>query len=344
MAKPKVREIAAIANVSPATVSNALNGKPGVSKAVADRILTIAREMGYHCQEEGTGRKNYVRLVVYRSSGTVLMDTVFFAELIESVQEECKHAGMELMVTHINAYRGGDTLQHVQEICREDCCGILLLGTEMRKDELAAFSTCHAPLVVLDNACAFEPFHSVVMDNEGAAYLAVKLLHDHGHRRIDHITSSFAFSNIEERLNGYYSALRRLGLSTHEARLWKVSPSIEGAYQDMKTLLENNKGTLPTAFFAANDLMAIGCMRALREAGYRVPEDISIVGMDDTSVCLACTPQLTTIHVYRRQLAMTAIRTLLSLVPETREGYNQIRVTVDTVCRDSVGTVKERQG
>ena len=341
MAKPRVREIAAIANVSPATVSNALNGKSGVSKAVADRVLAIAREMGYQCPPQEDTRQNYVRLVVYRSNGSVLMDTVFFAELIESVQEECKHAGMELMITHLNAYRGGDTKQHVQEICREDCRGILLLGTEMQEEELAAFADCRSPLVVLDNACAFAPFHSVAIDNRGAAYQAMKILYDHGHRRIDHITSSFAFSNIEERTEGYYGALRRFGLSTHDGKLWKVTPSIDGAYQDMKALLSKNKDSLPTAFFVANDLMAIGCMRALTEAGYRVPEDISIVGMDDTSVCLACTPQLTTIHVYRRLMAMTAIRTLLNIVPETHEGYTQVRVTVDAVQRGSVRDVQK---
>ncbi len=340
MAKPRVREIAAIANVSPATVSNALNGKNGVSKAVAERVLAIAREMGYQCPPQEDTRQNYVRLVVYRSNGTVLMDTVFFAELIESVQEECKQAGMELMITHLNAYRGDDTKQHVQEICCEDCRGILLLGTEMKQEELAAFADCRSPLVVLDNTCAFAPFHSVAIDNRGAACLAVKFLYERGHRRIDHITSNFAFSNIEERAEGFDSALRQFGLSSQDAKLWKVTPSIEGAYQDMKALLSKNEDPLPTAFFAANDLMAIGCMRALTEAGYRIPEDISVIGMDDTSVCVACTPQLTTIHVYRRMLATTAIRTLMSITPNVHEGYMQVRVTVDAVQRDSVRSVK----
>lgn len=336
MAKPSVRDIAAKANVSPATVSNALNGKGGVSKAVAEQIHAIAREMGYQVQQQRRSElsHNYVRLVVFKAHGMVIMDTMFFAELIEYVQQECGRAGLELVITHIKADPEGAYRQRVHEICNDECRGILLLGTEMHHAELELFSECRSPLIVLDNAFAFEKVHTVVMDNHGAAYLAVKTLYDAGHRRIGHVTSKIRVNNIEDRKEGFFRALGSLGLQ--ESQVWEVTPSIEGAYQDMKAMLAENKRDMPTAIFAANDLMAIGCMRALTEAGYRIPADVSIIGMDDTAVCLACTPPLTTLHVYRRQLALTAVHMLLHIVPATREGYTKAKVDVDLVIRDTV--------
>ena len=103
----------------------------------------------------------------------------------------------------------------------------------------------------------------------------------------------------------------------------------------MKALIQKRK-KLPEAFFAANDSMAIGCMRAIREAGYQVPEDVSIIGMDDTSICLACTPQLTTVRVFRQELGQAAVRMLLSLPQEGMPCALKTEVGVALVTRDSV--------
>ena len=100
--KTRVRDIASRAGVSPATVSNALNGRPGVSQEVTDRIRRLAQEMDYTLPKgRAEADRNYIRLIVYKSHGLVVMDTPFFAELIESIQRECQQAGLELVVNHM---------------------------------------------------------------------------------------------------------------------------------------------------------------------------------------------------------------------------------------------------
>ena len=102
--KVRVKDIAAKAKVSPATVSNALNHKPGVSEKVTERIMKIAAEMGYEPpKDKSEPNHQYIRLVVYKSHGLVVMDTQFFAELIESIQRECRAENLELMITHLHA-------------------------------------------------------------------------------------------------------------------------------------------------------------------------------------------------------------------------------------------------
>ena len=308
-----------------------------MSKAVSEHILAIANDMGYEpVKYRPETERQHVRLVIFKAHGLVVMDTEFFAELIENLQMECEQAGLELLISHIHAMTDRGYRQRIQDFCNEECAGILLLGTEMNAEQLRLFSSCKSPLVVLDNRCRGEHFHSVVMNNFEAGYLATTALYEAGHRRIDHITSSMPFSNNRSRREGYENLMAEHGLSCGEQNMWYVTPSIEGAYLDMKKLLNSKARSLPTAFFAANDLMAIGSIRALSEAGYRVPEDISVIGMDDTAVCLACTPPLTTIRVYRKEMAIAAIRTLLHLSPVMTGNVVQSEVGVDLVMRGSV--------
>ena len=333
--KLTMRDIAIRAQVSPATVSNALNDRPGVSESVREHILTIAREMGYQGTREAGRPSRYVRLIVYRSHGIVVADTPFFAELIESIQSECHREGLELMISHVRAREDSDFDAQIQAFRSEKCAGIILLGTEMSPEELGQFTDLRSPLVVLDNAFPLENVHCVVMDNRAAGYLAARTLTDAGHRDIGHITSSVPFRNNTERMEGFRQGLAERGIDLPEDRLWPVTPTMNGAYEDMKRLIRQ-RGALPEAFFAANDWMAIGCMRAITEAGWRVPEDVSIVGMDDTAICEACTPQLTTVHVYRRELGVTVIRTLLSLIERDTPCAIKTTVGVRLVPRGSV--------
>ena len=335
--KPRIRDIAAVAKVSPATVSNALNGKPGVSAAVTEQILAIAREMGYEpgSKARPENDRQHVRLVLYKSHGLVVMDTEFFAELIEGIQMECQHNGLELIVSHINMLTDKDYKQRIRDFCAEECAGILLLGTEMNSEDLKRFAGCKSPLVVLDNLFRHEPVHSVVMNNYDAGYQATNALYAAGHRRIDHITSATHFNNNRYRRKGYEAAMTEHQLAFGPENLWHVTPSIEGAYHEMTRHLQSGR-KLPTAFFAANDLMAIGCIRALTEAGYKVPEDVSIIGMDDTAVCQACMPPLSTIRVYRKDLGAAAIRTLLNIAPVMQHSVIKTELSVDLVMRNSV--------
>ena len=275
--KLTMRDIAARAKVSPATVSNALNGRPGVSDSVKEHILTIAREMGYQSARDAGKANRYVRLIIYRSHGIVVADTPFFAELIESIQCECHQEGLELMISHVHAREDDDFEAQIRAFCSEKCAGIILLATEMTPEELSQFTDLRSPMVVLDNSFASENVHSVVMNNWEAGYLAARELLDAGHRDIGHITSSVPFRNNTERTQGFRAGLAEAGLELPEEKIYPVLPAMNGAYEDMRRLLKE-RGRLPGALFAGNDWMAIGSMRAIQEAGYRVPEDVSIVG------------------------------------------------------------------
>ena len=333
--KLRLRDIAERARVSPATVSNALNGRAGVSKAVQEQILEIAREMGYQPSRDSRRQGQHVRMIIYKAHGMVIEDTPFFSELTESIQLECRRVGLELLISHIHAREAADAREQLRHYREEECAGILLLGTEMNSEDLRQFEGFRSHLVVLDNIFRYDKVHSVVMDNLQAGHLAADVLCGAGHRRIGHILSSVSFSNMSDRTAGFRQGLEAHGLRLEDHQLWPVEPNISGAYRDMKQLIAQGR-EMPEAFFAGNDLMAIGCMRAITEAGYRIPEDVSVIGMDDTPVCLACTPQLSTIRVFRRELGVTAIRTLLSLTEDNMPCAIKTCIGVSPVIRDSI--------
>lgn len=332
--KLRLKDIADRVNVSTATVSNALNGNVGVSQPVRDKIFAVAKDMGYIPPKPRKDALPFVRLILYKSNGMVVMDTLFFSELIEAIQSECQRVGLELLISHINKYSDPSYEKQIQAFVSEKCAGIILLGTEMNRDELLPFLSAQSPLVVLDNLFRDEIVHSVVMNNFKAGFIGTKALIDAGHRNIGCITSSVSFNNMEERVQGMRFCLYDHKLNSNPS-IWLVRPNINDAYEDMKALIRQAE-EIPTAFFSCNDLMAIGCMRALQEAGYRIPDDISIVGMDDTAVCLACTPALTTVKVFRRELGIVAIRALLQMADDIQTCSVKIMVEVELVRRASV--------
>lgn len=338
--KVRVRDVAARAGVSPATVSNALNGRSGVSQEIAEQIRLIADEMGYSggkaLLKAAAPERNYVRLVMVKKHGLVVMDTQFFMELVESIERECRSEGYDLVITHIHLQFDQDYQQRISDICSEKCVGVIVLATEISAQDLELFKGCVSPLVALDNLFRHERVHAVVMNNYEAGYTAANRLYDAGHRQIEHITSVREFSNMRYRRKGYEAAMQEHGLSVSESCFWRVTPTFDGAYQDMKALLSQGRKP-PTAFFAGNDIMAIGCVRALVEQGYRVPEDVSMIGMDDVQICEFCNPKLTTIRVFRQDMGIAAVRTLLSLAGKMTEGsILKTEISVALVERDSV--------
>ena len=335
MKKVRLADIAKRAGVSPATVSNALNGREGVSREISQRVRQLAEEMGYAPDARREGRKPYIRLVIFKCHGLVVMDTQFFAELIQGIERGCREEQVELLVTNVHRGEDPDYRARVQSICKEASAGVLLLGTEMSPEDLALFRDCRSPLLVVDNLFQDQPVHSIVMNNFDAGRLATQALIRAGHTRIGHITSRISFGNTDDRERGYRAAMEAQGLCCPPQGLLRVTPTLEGAYGDMRSILEENR-PLPTAFFAANDIMAMGCLRALAERGIRVPEDVSLIGMDDLSLCQVSSPPLTTVHVYRAEMGRAAVQMLLHTVATAGFCWLKSQISVSLVERDSV--------
>lgn len=338
---PRMKEIARQLGVSPSTVSLVLNNKPGVSDATRARILASLKESGYNVDGMLRGGISLLRLIIYKKRGLVVSDTPFFSELIEGIHQEARKCGSDLAITYLsdtemkqkNAELPGQTPGE----------GIILLATEMDRQDLRPFIAGKCRLVVLDSRFPEESVDTVVIDNFQGACAAAEYLIRCGHRHIGYLGGSLRIHNFDERAQGFREALRQAGLPAEEAYTVSVEPTPEGAYRDCSRLFRGPAG-LPSAFFADNDIIAAGAVKALREAGVRVPEDVSVIGFDDMPFCTVTDPALTTMRVFKKKMGVMAVRRLLEAARDGDGVSCRIAIDTELIVRDSVSIREDASG
>ena len=335
--KPSVKRISEITGYSPATVSNALNMKKGVNKETSDRIFQVAEQLGY-----STGSKSLksIKFVQFRRDGEIIDGSPFHPAVIEGVEAAAKANGLTTIYIRLN-YDDPDYEEQVKNIISDPNGGVILLATEMLEHDFDAFLGCQCPLILLDGWCERLHFNGVLIDNLDAAMCAVRYLIEKGHRKIGYVRGSSRIKAFEARSVGYVHTLMQHGLEVNPDWTVTVGTKTESAYQGMLEWLERKK-PMPTAFFVDNDLIAFGVMRALKEKGFRIPEDVSVIGFDDLQFSAVSSPALTTIRVHKHSMGWEAVRRLLTMMDHPNAGKFKIQSCTDFVERDSVLEIKRK--
>lgn len=329
------KELARQLGISAAAVSMALNHKPGVSESTRNRVLDAAKAAGYdfgklRTREEQS--KGSLTFLLYRRHGAVVGDTPFFSSLSDGVANACRSTGYHLNIRYIYEE---NIRQELANILSSDCKGVILLGTELREKDFDSFATFPLPLVVLDTYFEGIVRDCILINNVQGAFLATNYIIAKRKQQPGYLRSSYSIGNFEERADGFYKAIRHNGMATGASIVHRLAPSVEGAYADMKALIEQGE-PLASCYFADNDLIAAGAMRALKEAGYRIPEDIGIVGFDNTAMCELLDPPMTTIHVPKQAMGQLAVEQLLRLIAKNSAVPTKLEVSTTLIKRESL--------
>lgn len=327
-AKITARDVAKAAGVSPATVSLVFRNKPGVGNRTRERVLDIARQLGFEYDASPAPTKtSTLLLVIYKQHGRVVSDTPFFESLIKGVSDTTYQLGYHrLSIAYFYAQQ--DRAEQLASLRSIKCAGIILLATEMRARDVAQFEHLGVPIVLLDNWFPTKRLDSVVIDNSWGAWSAVHYLLGAGHEEIGYLHSTTEIRNFLERQEGYLTAMRGVGDADIDPAhaIVGVGSTMESAYEDMSSYLDGDP-YLPTAYFADNDIIASSCIRALEDHGYSVPGDISIVGFDDLSTSALINPPLTTMAVPKTDMGSLAVKRLVDRI-QNRTGEDIIRISV----------------
>lgn len=307
MAKISVREISRRTGYSPATVSNALNHKRGVSEQTAQEIRKAAGSLGY----QRTTKLKRVQFVIARQSGRMLDEGTFRLAVINGIEYEARQHGLSTTYITLELANERTRKAQVAQVLSDSSCGVVLLGTEMIEEDYDLFADAEIPIVVVDGNSSNHFFETVVFSNETSAYKATSYLISKGHKEIGYLGGGLRIRNFPLRQRGFERALTEAGLPVRKKyQIMLGTDKPESACQDMLEWLAT-KPELPTAFFADNDALAVGAIRALVESGYKVPEDVSVVGFDDLDYASVTHPPLTTVHVPRFDIGRTAVRKLI---------------------------------
>ena len=320
--KVSIRDLSKITGFSPATISNALNHKKGVNRETAQEIFRVARETGYLSANTVTK----IRLLLFKKNGRIIEDTPFFQSLIEGFEEECHRLGYEMVISRADQ-RDPDYEEQVRELLQEPGAAVVVLATEMMEGDLEPYRNAPCPLVILDHWTESMEFNAVLINNADAARMITEHLLDNGHRKVGYLRGSFRIKGFRSRFVGFQTALRKRKVPYQEEYTVTLGTSLNEAYQDMLKYLEGDP-KLPTAYFADNDMIALGAMKALQEKGYRVPEDVSLAGFDDLPFSEISSPALTTLRVPNREMGKMAVRRISELI----EGIAPDAVTKTQVC------------
>ncbi len=332
-----VREIAALAGVSPAAVSLVLNQKKGVSEATRRRVQEIVDSVGYTARVKvPRGDNRRLMVIKFHTHGVTEENQGFIAAMIDRIEGECRHSGYEMLLNRCKADGAEKT---IRELLANPPMGVILIGTELQEEHYPVLNLFSGiPTVVLDNDVHFGRVDSVVMSNVTIGMDATKYLQELGHREIRYFRFALPIHNCDDRYRGYLAAMERAGLPVPEPVM--LSPTLNGAYEDMKNLLAEGKFVPRGAAVADNDSLAIGAARAILEAGYRIPEDLSIVGVDDIPYSAMMMPPLTTMRVSRKALGTLAVHMLLERVRHPEWPPMHIKVDGRLVIRNSAGRAK----
>lgn len=307
-----IRKIAQQAGVAMSTVSLVLNNKPGVRRQTRERITALLLENGYVLRNQQPPGRQEIKFIRYQSPQHMQeRNEDFFVGILNGAEKRARLSGYSLSVTNAAHEQFFPLLHQLEE--DERIAGIILLGSELRAKDAAPLTRLTLPLVSVDNRFQNLPINAITANNVDGSYDAVRYLYQLGHRKIGYLRGAFDIGGIPSREEGYRRAMKLLGLRIDPAHIIDIDLLFDTATEQMREHLKHTDN-LPTAFFAANDIVAAGCERALQQAGYRVPEDISIVGFDDGAMSTFATPPLTTMRIDRMRMGEIAVSRLLDMI------------------------------
>lgn len=300
-------EIAQVAKVSVSTVSRALsNGKYPLKEETRQRILKLSEEMGYKpnlvARSLQSNRSHLVGVIVDR------MQSPFAAATVQGIQDGLRNAGYSISIAYSD--RDQDlAIEAINSFYSRQVDGIVILNSWLHTYNDPILSLQDRPFVFVNRVFGNCLHNCVGPGDRYGAQSATQHLVDLGHRRIGYINGMEDWIEAQNRLSGYRDVLLKHGLPVDEALIRHGDWGVESGYQAARELLALEER--PTAIFAANDIMALGAIYAIQEAGLKVPADVAIVGYDDRDFAAWIRPALTTIRMPSYEMGQAAARLLL---------------------------------
>ena len=328
-----IKDLAAQTGYSVGTVSRVLNNQPHVSELAKEIILKAAEESGFQLNANAKQLKQQQSnsiLVLCKGSSNELYDALLYA-----IQARISATDFTLFVDTVD--ESENEVRRALQLCREKKPqGIVFLGGNQAFFR-ESFGQIQIPCVLLTTSAAelsFPNLSSVTADDTQAAAMAIRTLIDLGHKNVAVIGGHREYSDITRlRYEGCMQAFREKGIAFAESQYETARFTYEDGYRAAKALLERNAGF--TALFAMSDVMALGAIRALTDAGKQVPQDISVLGFDGLPIGSYTVPRLSTVAQSVEQLAQQGLNLLLSGIEGETEAIHKI-VPVDLLVRESV--------
>lgn len=282
----------------------------------------------------GNSSGNNISFVLYKDNGKLLGMNSFFPLILEGIEATARKHGYSLNIVNIDRSTLAEDIHYIKD---NGNIGFVIFATELQKEQLQEFLSLHLPFVIFDNYFLDQDVYNVKVNNEQGTFLAVKHLHEYGHKKIGYLRSGVNINSFLERQKYALSALNSFGYRETEKFFYTIGYANENAEVGMDKLLDSiPTEELPTAFLADNDLVAIGAMQSMKKHGFRIPEDFSIIGYDDRPICNLTDPKLTTIQLPRHKFGAAAVDLLIEQIETSDFSPVSIEINGKLIARNTV--------
>ncbi|MFC7495235.1 MULTISPECIES: LacI family DNA-binding transcriptional regulator [unclassified Nocardioides] len=304
-----IRDVAAAASVSPATVSRVLNGKVEVAEDLKVRVEAAVEQLGY--RPNGLARSLRTRATMVL--GVVIADVTnpFFTAMVRGIEDVAQAAGYSVVLANADEDLAKER-RYLEVAAAEQMAGVVLSPASSKRTDVAVLARHGIPLVTVDRQLPGQDIDSVSINNHLAARQATEHLAAQGCRRIAFVSGPSVTSTGQRRLAGYRAALRAAGLKSDDDLVKRADFRVEGGYEATLDLLSGRKR--PDGLLVSNNLMALGALQALQEQGVDIPGDIAFASFDGISWARTLRPTLTVVEQPTYEIGRRAAELLLARV------------------------------
>jgi LacI family transcriptional regulator len=324
-----IRDVAAQAGVSVATVSRVFNRKGPIRDETYQRVIEVAEALHYvpHAAARSLSLRSTATI------GVVLPELhgEFFSEVIRGIDVASRQHGYHVLLS--GSHSDSEEMRAVVQAVRGRVDGLIVMSPDLEPSALLTDLPAGVPVVMLNSRVAGRP--CITIDNAHGAREVTAHLIGLGHRRIAFICGPPQNADAEQRRRGYRTALRAAGLDGEKNLELAGNFTEESGYEVGRTIL--GLRSRPTAIFASNDAMAIGALSALRDSGLRVPEDVALVGFDDIPIARYLAPPLTTVKVPIAELGRRGFEMLMTASNGHEDANKPVKLDTQLVVRRSCG-------
>ena len=321
-----IKDIARQLNISPATVSRALKDHPDISKRTKKAVVELAASLNYQPNSIALSLRSKRTYTI----GVIVPEIIhfFFSSAISGIEDIAYQAGYNVIICQSNESYERE-VANVNTLINNRVDGILISVSKNTEDSshLKRITDLGIPLIFFDRVCDDIEAHKVIVEDERGAYLAVKHLIDKGYKKIAHLAGPETLIISKNRKQGYLRALKEHNIEIDESLLM-VADNKEAGINAMKKLLARQDK--PDAIFSVNDNAAIGALQVIKNAGYKVPEEIALIGFsDDQKITSLVEPHLSSIAQPAFQIGQMAGKLFLKQI-ENPEPEKFEKVVLDT--------------
>jgi LacI family transcriptional regulator len=330
-----LEDVARRAGVSKSTVSRVINDDPHVSARARERVMSVIKQENFQPNHAAralvTRRSQILGVCIPQTTNVFFGDNSYYPMILQGIAEAINRDDYAMMLWLSESHERREGF--AKRVIRNRQADGLIITSVTETDPLFDYLVQHNRLFVMVETPPrwSDRVSYVTVDNVASAQLAVNHLIQLGRRRIATITGQMDIRDGQDRLLGYRLALEHAGMSADERLVYHGMFSFDAGYNGVKHLTQYS----PDAIFCGGDTAAIGAMRALKEAGLRIPDDVAVVGFDDLDVAQHANPPLTTIRHSVQYVGSTAAKLLIDLIEERLEHPQHIIVPTELIVRAS---------